>query len=91
MVCDFKATYGKGGEGDSSAPGMAGGMTGGGHGDSYGASKDIEHITSMSACYGDATGVTQSKKGQKWLLKAYYDYSKYALPFVVMDIDHADP
>jgi hypothetical protein len=58
---------------------MAGGMAGGGHGDSHGGGgKDMEHITSMSACYGDKLGVTQLKKGQKWLLEAYYDYNKYA-------------
>ena len=64
---------------------MAGGMAaGGGHGDSHGAGKDVEHITSMSACFGDKLGVTQLKKGQKWQLEAYYDYNKYVPRSVIL-------
>jgi hypothetical protein len=84
LVCDSIATYGKGGEA-ASVPGMAGGMAGGGHGDSHGSDKDVEHITSMSACFGDKLGVTQLKKGQKWQLEAYYDYNKYVFLLVILE------
>jgi hypothetical protein len=65
------ATYSK--SGGSGGMAMAGGMAGGAHGgDSHGSAG--EHITSMSACFDDKLGVKQLKKGQKWNLKAYYDY-----------------
>jgi hypothetical protein len=79
-VCDSIATYGKG-EGEAGVPGMAGGMASGGDGHSHGGmgeGKDVEHITSMSACFDDKLGVRQLKKGQKWQLEAFYDYNKYA-------------
>ena len=55
--------------------GMAGGShSDGGHG-GEGAGK-VEHITNMSACFGDKLGLKDLKKGQKWNLKAFYDYDK---------------
>jgi hypothetical protein len=76
LICDSVATYGKG-EG-ASVPGMAptgaAPMEGGGH--SHGGA-GAEHITNMSTCQGEGLGLTQLKKGQKWLLEAYYDYDKY--------------
>jgi hypothetical protein len=90
LVCDSKATYGKGGDNNSTLPGMAGDMGGGGHGHGGAGGKDVEHITSMSACYGDELGVTQLKKGQKWLLQAYYDYNKYVPLPTVVESRHAD-
>lgn len=30
----------------------------------------------MSLCVGDSLGIKQLKKGQRWVLKAHYDYSK---------------
>jgi hypothetical protein len=56
--------------------GMAGSSHDGGHGGSGSANKAEEHITSMSACFGDKLGVKDLKKGQKWNLKAFYDYDK---------------
>jgi hypothetical protein len=35
-----------------------------------------EHISKMSICIGDKLGITQVKKGQRWVLKADYDYDK---------------
>jgi hypothetical protein len=92
MVCDSKATYGKGGGEEAAVPGMAGGgMAGGGHGDSHGGSGDkMDHITSMSTCHGDKLGVKQLKKGQKWLLEAYYDYNQYVSPFYCLKVGHAN-
>jgi hypothetical protein len=69
---------------------MAGPMASGGHGDSHGGGKAEEHITSMSTCYGDKLGVTQLKKGQKWLLEAYYDYNKYVFLITIIKDDHTD-
>jgi hypothetical protein len=37
----------------------------------------VEHITSMTACFSDTLGIKQLKKGQKWDLEAFYDYSKH--------------
>jgi hypothetical protein len=34
-----------------------------------------EHITAMSACFGDKLGVKRLVKGQKWELEGFYDYS----------------
>jgi hypothetical protein len=67
------ATYGA--TGGSGGMAMAGGMGGGSHADGgHGGSGKEEHITSMSACFDDKLGVKQLKKGQKWNLKAFYDY-----------------
>jgi hypothetical protein len=82
LVCDSVATYGTAGEtGGMAMSGMTGGMTGGSHtGGGQGSSssgKAEEHITSMSVCFDDKLGVKELKKGQKWNLKAYYDYDKY--------------
>jgi len=37
----------------------------------------VEHITSMSACFGDKLGVKRLVKGQKWELEGFYDYAKH--------------
>jgi hypothetical protein len=74
LVCDSIATYGA--TGGSGGMAMAGGMQGGSHADSGHAASGgkEEHITSMSACFDDKLGVKELKKGQKWNLKAFYDY-----------------
>lgn len=35
-----------------------------------------EHISKMSLCVGDALPVKKLQKGQKWKLRAEYDYNK---------------
>lgn len=89
VVCNATATYGSGGKGMGGPPG--GGMnpsaaavakvnvmldppSAGGHG--HGGGKG-EHITAMSACLGEKMG-KWLKKGQKWNLKAHYDYDQHA-------------
>jgi hypothetical protein len=71
LICDSVASYGKAGAGMGAkepAP-----MVDGGHG--HGGANQ-EHLTSMSPCFGDKLGLTQLKKGQKWLLEAHYDFDK---------------
>jgi hypothetical protein len=73
LVCDSVATYGTG----SGGMAMAGGaMAGGSHAEGGKAASGGkgEHITSMSACFDDKLGVKELKKGQKWNMKAFYDY-----------------
>jgi hypothetical protein len=57
---------------------MAGGM-GGGSKSTTTAKGPVEHITAMSACFGDKLGVKQLQKGQKWELEAFYDYKQHAV------------
>jgi hypothetical protein len=66
LVCDSKATYGGSPE-----------FIGKGMGDHHGGSSP--HISNMSICLAGRgfEGVTEVKKGQKWDLKALYDYSIY--------------
>jgi hypothetical protein len=88
VVCNATASYGSGGKGMGGPPGggmnpsaavsakinsitmqdpaMAGGHAHGGKG---------EHIVSMSSCLGVNMG-RWLKKGQKWNLKAHYDYDQ---------------
>jgi hypothetical protein len=76
-VCDAVATYGSGGGGMG---GPAGGMGGGAMatgGKSSASANPIEHITSMSACFGDKLGVQKLVKGQKWELEGFYDYKAH--------------
>lgn len=35
-----------------------------------------EHISKMSLCVGDSMTVKKLQKGQKWKLRAEYDYNK---------------
>jgi hypothetical protein len=53
---------------------MAGGMGGASHGKEAG---PVAHITAMSGCFADTLGIKELKKGQKWELEAFYDYSKH--------------
>jgi hypothetical protein len=37
----------------------------------------VEHISKMNICQGDTFKHKELKIGQKWVLKAFYDYGKY--------------
>jgi len=87
LVCDSVATYGVGGKGmggmgmaptsgGSPAPAINATSHGAGGHDSGGHSGNGEHIVAMSACDGAQMG-KYLKKGQKWDLRAYYDYDKH--------------
>jgi hypothetical protein len=85
-VCDSRATYAKGGPGGMS-PGMGGG------GMSMGGKRAVEgllekrdpqqgvaggdHISAMSMCGGSTMSIKRLEKGQKWVIKGYYDYDKH--------------
>jgi hypothetical protein len=64
VACDSGATYGGSPEFFNKNP-----M---GHPDSA-----TEHISKMTICQGDTFKYKELKPGQKWVLKAYYDYSKF--------------
>lgn len=36
-----------------------------------------KHISTMSTCYYDSNGVQKMTKGQEWIIKGDYDYTKY--------------
>lgn len=83
QICDSVATYGVGKAGMG---GPAGGAMGGMGGSEHTASKDAagapkmasqEHITAMSGCHDEKLGLKQLKRGQKWVLEAFYDYAKH--------------
>jgi hypothetical protein len=80
QICDSVATYGSGKAG-MGGPAM-GGMDGGEKATApKGAAPSLakqEHITAMSGCFDDKLGLKELKKGQKWTLEAFYDYSKHA-------------
>jgi hypothetical protein len=67
LVCDSSATYG--GSPEFIGKGMGGGHHGG----------PTAHISNMSLCLAGKTfgGVTKVQSGQKWNLKALYDYSAH--------------
>jgi hypothetical protein len=67
VVCDSKATYG--GSPEFIGKGMGGGHHGG----------PSPHISNMSLCVTNQSfgGLTEVKAGQKWTLKALYDYNAY--------------
>jgi hypothetical protein len=75
QVCDSVATYGVKG-------GMSSGAMAGKGGESSTHSKatevaPVQHITSMSSCFGKTLGIKQLKKGQVWTLEAFYAYNKH--------------
>jgi hypothetical protein len=92
-VCDSRATYAKGGPGGMAAGGgmMGGGgmsMAGKravegllekrdpqGHHDGVAGG---DHISAMSMCSGSTMAIKRVLKGQKWVIKGYYDYDKHA-------------
>lgn len=88
-VCDAVAAYGSRGGGMGGPAGGMGGPAGGMGGGAMATGKPAlaganpaEHITSMSACFGDKLGVKKLVKGQRWELEGFYDYAKVSWPYV---------
>lgn len=82
QVCDAVASYGSGRGGMG---GAASGMGGGAMAAGKPANANVnptEHITSMSACFGDKLGFKKLVKGQKWELEGFYDHTKVSYPLV---------
>jgi hypothetical protein len=90
-VCDSRSSYAVGGPGGMAAGGMGGGgMSMGGKRavenlilkrspqDHHGGVSGGAHISGMTSCGGSTMGVKRIVKGQKWVIKGYYDYDKHA-------------
>jgi hypothetical protein len=67
MACENVASYGT--KPEFVQPEMSG-MSAHSHG------APTKHISDMSTCFGNSLSHSQMKKGQKWTLKAHYDFDQ---------------
>jgi hypothetical protein len=71
LTCDNVAQYGTKPEFVQSMPPMGGAEAGHSH------SGPTKHLSDMSVCHGKSLPYPEMKKGQKWTLKAHYDFDKF--------------